>query len=285
MKKQGYANSTIESRVKLLKRLVKLGANLYDPESVKEVIAQQTWSDGRKENAVEAYSCFLKMMGGAWSPPRYTKLKKYPFISTEAEIDQLIAGCSLRLAAFLLLLKETGARAGEIWRLSWRDIDSVTRTVRITPEKGSEPRISHISQKLMQMLESLPRDRGEGVFSKPYQSIKHLAGNFQRQRRRLSVKLKNPRLNRITFHTLRHWKATMEYHKTKDILYVMRMLGHKNIKNTLIYVQLADEMFRDQQEYISKVACNVKEACALVEAGFEYVCDIDGVKIFRKPKY
>jgi hypothetical protein len=73
--------------------------------------------------------------------------------------------------------------------------------------------------------------------------------------------------------------------KTKDMLHVMQTLGHKNIKNTLIYVQLANEMFKDQQEYISKVARNLKEACTLVEAGFEYVCDMDGVKIFRKPKY
>ena len=32
----------------------------------------------------------------------------------------------------------------------------------------------------------------------------------------------------------RHWKATMEYAKTKDILYLMKMLGHKDIKTTLM---------------------------------------------------
>lgn len=30
----------------------------------------------------------------------------------------------------------------------------------------------------------------------------------------------------------------MLYHKTKDILYVMRFLGHKSIKNTLVYIDL-----------------------------------------------
>ena len=45
-------------------------------------------------------------------------------------------------------------------------------------------------------------------------------------------------------------------------------------------------LFRDQQEYISKVAKNVKESCALVDVGFEYVTGEyeDGGKIFRKPK-
>ncbi|MEM3551111.1 MAG: hypothetical protein QXN87_05780 [Candidatus Bathyarchaeia archaeon] len=58
LKKQGYAESTIKGRVKLLKRLLRLGSNLFDPESVKEAIAKQTCSEGRKELAVEAYNSF-----------------------------------------------------------------------------------------------------------------------------------------------------------------------------------------------------------------------------------
>jgi hypothetical protein len=95
------------------------------------------------------------------------------------------------------------------------------------------------------------------------------------------MKLGNPRLRQITFHTFRHWKATMEYHKTKDILHVMRLLGHKNIKNTLIYTQLVT--FEDD-DYICKAAINIKEATELIEAGFEYVCDVTQVKLFRKRK-
>ena len=42
----------------------------------------------------------------------------------------------------------------------------------------------------------------------------------------------------------------MEYYRMKDLLHVMQTLGHKNIKNTLLYVQLAEELFKDQQEYM-----------------------------------
>lgn len=78
----------------------------------------------------------------------------------------------------------------------------------------------------------------------------------------------------------------MEYHRTKDILHVQQVLGHKNIKNTMVYITLAEELFKDQREYVSKVAKNVKEARALIEVGFEYVTGEynDGGKIFRKPK-
>ena len=50
----------------------------------------------------------------------------------------------------------------------------------------------------------------------------------------------------------------------------------------MIYTQLAE--FEEEDEYVSKVATTVEEACQLVEADFEYVCDIDGVKLFRKRK-
>ncbi|NIO36078.1 tyrosine-type recombinase/integrase, partial [Candidatus Bathyarchaeota archaeon] len=50
---------------------------------------------------------------------------------------------------------------------------------------------------------------------------------FKTQRERVAKKLNNPRLKRITFHTIRHWKATAEYHKTKDIIHVQQLLGHK----------------------------------------------------------
>jgi hypothetical protein len=73
----------------------------------------------------------------------------------------------------------------------------------------------------------------------------------------------------------------VEYHKTKDIIHVTELLGHRNINNTLLYTQLVN--FQDD-DYTSKVAKTVNEACQLIEAGFEYVCDFDSVKIFRKRK-
>ncbi len=65
----------------------------------------------------------------------------------------------------------------------------------------------------------------------------------------------------------------------------MQTLGHKNIENTLIYVQLAEELFKDQIDYGSRVAKTENEACVLIEAGFEFVCDFNGSKLIKKRKY
>jgi site-specific recombinase XerC len=86
----------------------------------------------------------------------------------------------------------------------------------------------------------------------------------------------------IHFHTFRHWKATSEYQKTKDILHVMNILGHKSIQNTLIYTHLTD--FKDD-DYISKVAKSAEEASKLIEAGFEFVVTTpENLMLFRKRK-
>jgi hypothetical protein len=76
----------------------------------------------------------------------------------------------------------------------------------------------------------------------------------------------------------------MEYHRTKDILYVMRLLGHKNIKNTLVYTQLMP--FKEDDQFICKVVVNTTEACKLIKDGFTFITGEydDGGKIFRKPK-
>lgn len=73
----------------------------------------------------------------------------------------------------------------------------------------------------------------------------------------------------------------MEYAKTRDIIHVMKMLGHRNIQNTLIYTQLVNFQ---SDEYYSAVAKTVDEARKLVESGFTFVCDIEGIKVFSKRK-
>lgn len=58
-----------------------------------------------------------------------------------------------------------------------------------------------------------------------------------------------------------------------------------SLNSTLMYVQLAEELFKDQQEYVSKVAKTETDVCALIDAGFDHVCDYEGHKVFKKRKY
>lgn len=73
----------------------------------------------------------------------------------------------------------------------------------------------------------------------------------------------------------------MEYNKTKDILHVKQLLGHRNINNTLIYTQLVNF---ESDEYHVRTARTLKEACELAEAGFQYFTTIENAQVFRKRK-
>jgi integrase/DNA-directed RNA polymerase subunit RPC12/RpoP len=286
MEKNGYALSTIRLNRTALKVLRARGANLADPESVKEVIANQKgWSGSRKRNVINAYTSFLRYLGLTWQPPKYTISPKIPFIPTEQEIDDLIAGCPNTVATFLQLLKETAVRCGEALRLKWRDVDFERRIITLNdPEKGSNPRIfNSLSGKLLSMLNTLPKENEKLFGTRTRHSLKN---TYCRARRRMAFKLQNPRLNEIHFHTLRHWKATMEYHYSKDILHVKSFLGHKEIENTLIYIQLDKSLFQNipEDSFTIRAAHTLEEAIKLGEVGFEPYVVMDGVQLFRKRK-
>jgi hypothetical protein len=50
---------TARGRIKLLKRMLNLGAKFNDQESIEEIIAQQEWTESRKVDAVDAYDNLL----------------------------------------------------------------------------------------------------------------------------------------------------------------------------------------------------------------------------------
>ena len=279
LKKNGVKGITLKSYSSILKKL----ANKTDltPENVKEYLAKTSeWSDSTKSLCVIIYGSFLKYIGLSWQPPHYKAAEKMPNIPTEADIDQLISGSGRKLSTFLQFLKETGVRSGEAARLRWSDIDFERRIVRITPEKGSKSRILPLSNKLINMLNNLPRNS-----DKVWATLYSLKSNFYKTRNSLAFKLQNPKLKQVGLHAFRHWKATIEYHKTKDILHVQQLLGHRDLRNTLIYINLEKALFQNvDDEFHVKVAHSLDEACKLLEVGFEYVTDMDGAKIFRKRK-
>lgn len=280
LKKQGSVQGTIQTRMSHLRVLSNKGANLIDPESVKGVLAQETsWSDGHKHQMVWTYDKFTKFLGITWTKPRYRQQQKIPFIPLEKEIDDLIAGCGHKTGTMLLMLKETAFRIGEVLGLKWTDVDFERNILTLNqPEKGGYTRQCKLSSTLIARLNLLQR-KSPLIFGVKWKNS--IGINYKRQCRRLAEKVQNPRLLRITFHTFRHWKATMEYQRTKDILYVKQLLGHKNINNTLIYTQLVSF---EKDDYHVRTAKTLKEACELAEAGFEYFTSIEDTQVFRKRK-
>lgn len=104
---------------------------------------------------------------------------------------------------------------------------------------------------------------------------------YREMRNNLANKLKDPTLRTIRLYDFRHYFGTMLYHKTKDIVYVQSQMGHRQINTTLIYTHILN---LNDDEWICKIAKDINESKQLIEAGFEYVTEQDGLKLYRKRK-
>jgi integrase len=145
------------------------------------------------------------------------------------------------------------------------------------PVKGSLARIVKVPAKTIAMINDPPKTR-YFVFNTNAQTIRN---SFDKQRGRIARTLQNPRLRQIHLHTIRHWKATMEFHRTENIKYVQQLLGHRKLGNTDMYTQLIN--FESDEWHVAH-ARNPEEESKLIEAGFDYVrySEKDQVAIYRK---
>lgn len=63
----------------------------------------------------------------------------------------------------------------------------------------------------------------------------------------------------------------------------LRFLGHKQVENTMRYIQLEQMAFKDSGDYICETANGVEEAKELIETGFEYVCEFQDKSSLEGP--
>ena len=261
LEKEGFCKET--EYPNLIRRLAKLGANLLDPETVKETVGRMTVKDGMKLQYVCAYSAFAIMLKITWIPPKYKQEEIIPFIPDESELDALIAASKTKkLATFLQALKETYGDPSEVLRIEWIDISEKEQTIKINhPVKGHNPGTLQVSGRLLSMISCLPR-KGPKIFACTYDAI---STSYCRLRKRLAETQQNPRLLSIELRTFRHWGGTMiAYHTNGNVLIVKKLLGHKNINSSMKNIGMIT--FKDDQ-FETTTATTIEEILKLGQAG------------------
>jgi integrase len=282
MKRNAYADSTIEATGKRLRNLAK-NCDLTDPECIKAYVAEMKCSNGFKESLIEAYDILIRASGGIWSKPFYERYDRLPKIPSEERLNMLISNASKRMALVLSMMRDLGTRPIELTWLKVRDLDLERGVVNITSAKHCVGRAVKLKSTTLDMLKQYIVHKGLRLDDRlfPVQSSS-ISESYRKLRNRLSVKLQDPVFRTIRLYDWRHFKASMTYHQTKDLMLVRSILGHRDLRTTLRYVQLLGNLESD--DWVCKVAKTVDECSQLIEAGFEYVTEIDGSKLFRKRK-
>lgn len=278
-RKRQNADSTIRLRVRVLQRLKSKGVALGDPETVEGVLATEPLSQAQKFQMKMAYQSYTKAMHIQWDPPKIRYEPKQQFVPTDEEVSALIHAAWKPLATCCQVAVTTGARIGEIVKIQWTDVNTEKNLICINDaEKGSRNRTIGVPSKTIAMVNALSREYEPYVF-KP--NVENMRKNLCNLKNRLAETQQNPRFRQIHFHTFRHYFATEKLKQTKMLPVVQRLLGHKSILSTERYIHLFDYT---GDKYFSAEARTVGEVRQLAEDGWTYFAEVEGVKIFRKPK-
>jgi len=258
--------------------------DLNDPHETENYVLSLQKSNKYKMTLLSAYLHYCLANGIRWNPPSL-KCENVPIIvPTEERIDRIISRCSLKYITIFQISKH-GLRPDEVSKIVLRDVDLqrgllTVRTSKLGAERtlklkeyAHENLRTYISRKNITRLD-VP------LFSKP--GI--LRDQWNTYRRRAYLNFRDQELLKIRLYDLRHWFATAEYMKTRDLLHVKYLLGHRNIETTMIYVHLAQGFINGSEDFSCKVARTIDEAAKLVEQGFDFVTDVDGAKLFKKRK-
>jgi integrase len=282
MENDGKSQSTIKGTNKRLSFLAR-NTNLNKPEQVKAFIARRNISNGQKKLLTISYDKYCQYYKIQWTKPKYKPQSKAIKIPTKEKVEMLIAGAKKPLSIKLQISKETGFRPIEIYGLKAKDIDLEKCLLYPTTAKDGASKTGKISTNLKDILQEYIHKHNINQNDKLFNGKPEEYGkNYREMRNRLANKLHDPTIKTIRLYDLRHYYATTLYAKTRDILLVKQQMGHKRIETTMLYTQLLN--LPEDDEYTCKTATNIKEATELLEHGFTYIQEKDGISIYRKRK-
>ena len=129
------------------------------------------------------------------------------------------------IARFITVLIDTGMRRGELLGLKEKDVDG--DWIRLWTSKTKGARSIPLSERAKSAL-------SQGMFDITLGDLRAVWG-------KLKSEMGLDADDDFVLHTLRHTAATRTLAKTKNVVVVQKLLGHKSVKTTLRYAHLSDD--------------------------------------------
>ena len=155
------------------------------------------------------------------------------------ETRRLLQAAPGPFRTFLTVAIRTGLRRGELFALTWDDIDLARGVLRVVQSKNGERRELPMSQKVREALRLHPRR-----VDSPYVFPRDDGTPAPDIRRAFASALTAAGISACRFHDLRHTFASHLVMAGVDLITVKEFLGHKDIKMTLRYAHLAPDYKR-----------------------------------------
>lgn len=171
---------------------------------------------------------------------RPRKEKKLPLVIESEYLIKIISNIdNLKHKAILTLGFSCALRVSEVINLKIEDIDSKRMLINIRNAKGKKDRIVKLSVKLLETLR---------LYFKKYKPITYLFNgqtNLLYSASSCNKIVKKYLGKSYHFHTLRHSGATAMHEKGTDLALIQKLLGHNNIKTTMIYTHISQRAIQN----------------------------------------
>jgi len=254
LQRRSYAENTIRHYLRAVEdfaRRFNCSPDRLGPRHIREYQAELFQKRKLSANSVGQHLAalrffYIKTLRRAWSladTPYPKKTHHLPTILSREEVAQLLQAARTPCGRVLLMtLYATGARNSELTHLKISDIDSQRMVVHIRGGKGRKDRDVMLSAKLLTVLRThwrfYHRKSSTWLFPSNYRKDRPIDTKTvwyacQKAAQRAGFQ------KRVHPHILRHCFATHLYEDGTDLRAIQVLLGHEDLKDTLIYVHLA----------------------------------------------
>lgn len=249
MKNRNYARNTIKIYSKHVENFLEFGRKLnFNPKTrISVFLNSELKTNEQRRLAWSSIRLFYKLVLQKECPYKLDKVrsrKRLPDVLANDEVMKIL--CSIYNNKHKLLISTlygSGLRVSEVCNIKIKDVNIKDLSLRIHNSKGNKDRLTVISEKSVPGLMLLMNNRR----AEEYLFVTRDNKKYSRRtvQKIFSDALERSGLQRSpTCHTLRHCFATHLVESGVDIKTVKGLLGHKSIKTTMIYVNLADPISR-----------------------------------------
>jgi integrase/recombinase XerD len=252
---QRYSNQSIKTYTGILNIFFKFFSG-KDPKDIdfrdlqkfnQDYILKKGYSCSYQNQLINALKLYYKQQPGQFyilgDLERPKIPKRLPVVLSREEIVSILENTSnLKHLTILSTIYACGLRISEAINLKINDIDSNRMIIHIHGGKGNRDRLIGLSPRILDLL------RKYYLAYRPDNYLFQGQNNPKYSSRSIQMVLKKGCrkagiLKHVTVHTLRHSFATHLVESGVDVTHVQKLLGHQDIKTTLIYVHIARQFY------------------------------------------
>jgi integrase/recombinase XerD len=172
--------------------------------------------------------------------PRPKKHLQLPKVLSEEKILEVIMSIgNLKHKAIVMMGYSAGLRVSEVVKLRWVDIDFDRMTIFIEKGKNKKDRIVPLAASMYYLLLQYKKmyQTTYWIFDGQLNGTNYSVRSAEQVFRKACELLQLP--PHLSFHKLRHSYATHLLENGTDISYIQKLLGHNDVRTTLIYAKVA----------------------------------------------